>query len=294
MTLQNCYRTSPIKKNYSYVDDEGKFHAANTAQEENEFEKFDRYMTEGMKGTRANLRKDTANILGKTIGQMMRGKIQGSENMTLFSTPNGDIVASWNDPQTPGQRSFSIVDVDDDNNVSLIPAFSLAEDSFASPLASLNKDWVDKKTLGSFSPKYGALDPKVFAGVRRMYDESGGTYTPRSVYASALEAPIWDFTNIIQVPGRENAPRIGRMPSTTRTRRDAWVVKGKEPIEAPEMEEEAEVPLEKFNESTTGMFAKMRAVRMKKNDVVTDDGGNVDIVKSSTHSLFKSRMKGSR
>ena len=126
MTLQNCYRTSPIKKNYSYVDDEGKFHAANTAQEENEYEKFDRYMTEGMKDTRTNLRKDTANILGKTIGQMMRGKIKGAENMTLFSTPKGDIIASWNDPQRPGLRSFSIVDVDDNNKVSLIPAFSLA------------------------------------------------------------------------------------------------------------------------------------------------------------------------
>jgi len=294
MTLQNCYRTSPIKKNYSYVDDTGRFHAGNTAQEMNEYEKFDKYMAGKRKDTRANLRKDTANTLGRTIGKMMRGKIEGAENMTLFSTPNGDIIASWNDPQTPGQRTFSIVDVDDNNEVSLIPAFSLAEDSFASPLASLNKDWVDKKTLGSFSPKYGALDPKVFAGVRRMYDESDGAYTPRSVYASALEAPIWDFTNIIQVPGRENAPRIGRMPSTTRTRRDAWVVKGEDPIATPEMEEESEVQLEKFNESTTDMFARMRAARMKKKDVVTDDSGSVDIVKSSTHSLFKSRMKGSR
>lgn len=42
------------------------------------------------------------------------------------------------------------------------------------------------------------------------------------------------------------------------------------------------------------MFVEMRNVRKNRNKVVTDDAGNVDIVKSSTSSLFKSRMRGSR
>lgn len=54
-------------------------------------------------------------------------------------------------------------------------------------------------------------------------------------------------------------------------------------------------PSETSIEKSAGtMFTEMRAARTKKKDVVTDDNGNVDIVKSSTHSLFKSRMRGSR
>ena len=48
-----------------------------------------------------------------------------------------------------------------------------------------------------------------------------------------------------------------------------------------------------FQKSTAEMFAEMRAARNAKRDVVTDESGKIDIVNTSTHSLFE-RMKRRR
>ena len=47
---------------------------------------------------------------------------------------------------------------------------------------------------------------------------------------------------------------------------------------------------DKVNKSASTMFAEMRAARNAKNNLVTDETGKVDIVKTSTHSLFECRM----
>ena len=269
-----------------------------------EYSKFDKYLDEKRKqkrlGSNAQIKDDIARV---TLNALRENP--DAEGLTLFSTDNGTLIGARNNVASPNLRSFYIVDMDDDNKASLMPLFSLPEDSFANPLSSLNSDWVDKKTLASFSPLYNMLDPTVVESVRGMYDEADGKYSPKAIYGRAMEAPVWDLTDIVSVPGREAAPQIGRMPAATRVR---WKTKSEvpagipaEPDVAPIEEEvkkeiKTEEPVETAptTKSASDLFTDMRNARKSRTQVVTDDAGNIDIVKSSTSSLFRSRMRGSR
>lgn len=46
--------------------------------------------------------------------------------------------------------------------------------------------------------------------------------------------------------------------------------------------------------SAAQLVSEMRANRAKKRTVVTDENGKVDVVKTPTSLLFKSRMRGNR
>ena len=80
-----------------------------------------------------------------------------------------------------------------------------------------------------------------------------------------------------------------KIPASTRTRKT-----GKKNKLETGSEQTPEDEGKPFTESASDLFVKMRAARKNRKSPVTDDTGNVDIVKSSTSSLFKSRMKGSR
>lgn len=266
------------------------------------YDRFDKYQAD--KTTKDRLSETSrvrADLANKLI-QGLRERVPEAENMTFLNALGGDYIAAWNDPKTPDQRSFFTVDVDDNDVPSLIPAFSLPEASFSTSLSALNADYVDKKTLAGLVPQFGALDPAVVEAVRNMYDESEGKYTPKAIYARMMTEPVWDLDSIAAVPGRETAPKIGRIPAMTRVR---YRTKGEVPADAVPVEEEVkeevkteepktEKPAEPVTKSASDLFTDMRNARKSRTQVVTDDAGNVDIVKSSTSSLFKSRMRGNR
>lgn len=269
-----------------------------------EYSKFDKYLDEKRKqdrlGNNAQIRDDIAKV---TLNALRENP--DAEGLTFFSTNDGTLIGARNNAASPNLRSFYIADMDDDNKVSLAPLFSLPEASFANPLSSLDSDWVDKKTLASFSPLYNMLDPALVESVRGMYDEADGKYTPKTIYKRAMEAPVWDLASIVSVPGRETAPQIGRMPAATRVR---WRTKSEapadisvEPAAVPVKEEvEEEVKTEDpvktapTTKSASDLFTEMRSIRKSRKELVKDDTGNVDVIKSSTSSLFRSRMRGSR
>ena len=124
--------------------------------------------------------------------------------------------------------------------------------------------WRDLKKQTASAPENEEEIPDAIPAANDVVDTSTLTYDPvRGEYISETGEVVAD-----RVP-------VMRSLSATRKRRDS--------------------PSETSIEKSAGtMFTEMRAARMKKKDVVTDDSGNVDIVKSSTHSLFKSRMRGNR
>ena len=171
-----------------------------------------------------------------------------------------------------------------------------------------NVDGSDRTGLKGMKPKMVTEVPKLGRGGHVVYDENGKVVmvpTPdgKPVQARSIVKDPWtgnsDLGPVVFTPDHVNISEKAHLGTSQRPEpTEETVVSPAADLSSLGDEVEVEkapettVPVKPLLRSTSEMWAVYS--NRPKRGLVQDDSGKVDIVKSSTSSLFKSRMKGSR
>lgn len=128
------------------------------------------------------------------------------------------------------------------------------------------------------------------------YEEEKKTVTPRYVESNGPEASVTlnGLMNGLWKDGYFLDPIRGEVVDKNTGEVIFSVALNRSRQRATAPEEPMKTVSEPVERSTSDLFSDMLAVRKSKKKTVTDENGNVDIVRSSTSSLFKSRIRGNR
>ena len=212
---------------------------------------------------------------------------------------------------------YALAPTVDKDSVSYVPkeigAWAIDENT-PSLYDTLKEGALSDDIVSLLTPKYGQLNYPYMRGedgnlidfYANIADRPVKSLKPTDIISRGYLTDI-DLDPIIENEGdpeKQNVIGFSSNPKIqgpTRTRKDKKKDAAASPVPDLLDEEknvtegpEAKEITEPTTKSASDLFTDMRNARKSRAQVVTDDAGNVDIVKSSTSALFKSRMRGNR